>query len=171
MHKTLILILALLLSLELVSCRGAEKETSNATEDAIVTTDALEEPTTTAEETTEEPAPAIEITQVEGRTYINGILVANKTYSLPADYDPGIDPTASAALTQMQMAAAAEDVELFVVSGYRSYSYQQTLYNNSVARDGKAAADRYSARPGYSEHQTGLAFDLNSLEEAFGETR
>lgn len=168
MRKTLILILALLLPFGLVSCRGAEAETPDDTEDAIVTTDAS---ATTPEETTEEPAPVIEITQVDGITYINGILIANKTYGLPADYDPGLDPTASAALAQMQMAAAADGIELFTVSGYRSYSYQETLYNNYVARDGKAAADRYSARPGYSEHQTGLAFDLNSLEESFGETR
>ena len=47
-----------------------------------------------------------------------------------------------------------------VYSGYRSYEYQEQLYNNYVAREGKEAADTYSARPGYSEHQTGLAFDL-----------
>ena len=45
-------------------------------------------------------------------------------------------------------------------SGFRSYDYQKTLYVNYVSRDGQAAADRYSARPGYSEHQTGLVFDL-----------
>ena len=171
MRKPLILILALLLSLGLISCRGAETKTPGATEDAVVTTDAPEEPETPPEETTEESAPEIEITQMDGITYINGILIANKTHGLPADYDPGIDAVASSALAKMQMAAAEEGIELFVVSGYRSYSYQQNLYNNYVARDGQAAADRYSARPGYSEHQTGLAFDLNSLEESFGETR
>ena len=45
-------------------------------------------------------------------------------------------------------------------SGYRSYDYQTELYNNYVAREGQVAADTYSARPGYSEHQTGLAFDI-----------
>ena len=45
-------------------------------------------------------------------------------------------------------------------SGFRSYDTQKKLYNNYVARDGKKAADTYSARPGYSEHQTGLAFDV-----------
>ena len=45
-------------------------------------------------------------------------------------------------------------------SGYRSYDYQTKLYNNYVDREGQAAADTYSARPGYSEHQTGLAFDI-----------
>lgn len=53
-------------------------------------------------------------------------------------------------------------LNLIVRSSYRSYSYQTTLYNNYVARDGKEAADTYSARPGYSEHQTGLAIDVGT---------
>ena len=45
-------------------------------------------------------------------------------------------------------------------SGYRSYAYQKQLYWGYVSRDGQSAADTYSARPGHSEHQTGLTFDL-----------
>lgn len=104
-------------------------------------------------------------------TYINGILIANKTYSLPESYAPGIDKTAESALNKMINAAKQDGINLFIKSGYRSYSTQKTLYNNYVARDGVAAADRYSARPGHSEHQTGLAFDLNSLEQSFDETK
>ncbi len=107
----------------------------------------------------------------EEPTYINGILIANKSYSLPSTYNPGIDPSAKAALDEMISAAAKDGITLYMISGFRSYSTQQTLYNNYVARDGQAAADRYSARPGHSEHQTGLAFDLNSLEQSFGETK
>ena len=103
-------------------------------------------------------------------TYVDGILIANKTYGLPSDYNPGIDPDAQSALDSMISGAASEGISLWVVSGFRSYGTQQTLYNNYVARDGQGAADRYSARPGHSEHQTGLAFDLNSLEQYFGET-
>jgi LAS superfamily LD-carboxypeptidase LdcB len=44
------------------------------------------------------------------------------------------------------------------------------VYNSYASRDGSAAADRYSARPGHSEHQSGLAFDLNTITEAFGYT-
>lgn len=105
-----------------------------------------------------------------GLTYIKGILVVNKTYSLPSDYNPGISTEAQTALNKMIAAAANDDISLWIASGFRSYDRQYTLYNNYVARDGKAAADRYSARPGHSEHQTGLAFDLNSLEQSFGET-
>lgn len=104
-------------------------------------------------------------------TYIQGILIANKTYSLPSTYNPGVDAEANSALSEMISAASKEGINLYQISGFRSYSTQVTLYNNYVARDGKAAADRYSARPGHSEHQTGLAFDLNSLEQSFGETK
>lgn len=100
-------------------------------------------------------------------TYINGILIANKSYPLPSNYNPGVDSTANAALQEMFAAAKAEGLNLFVKSGFRSYSTQKTLYNNYVKRDGAAAADRYSARPGYSEHQTGLAFDINKANSSF----
>ncbi len=103
-------------------------------------------------------------------TYIDGILIANKTFALPADYNPGADSEASAALDEMFTGANGEGIALWVVSGFRSYGSQAAIYSNYVARDGAAAADRYSARPGHSEHQTGLAFDLNSLEQTFGAT-
>ena len=106
----------------------------------------------------------------EGRTYINDILVVNKTYSIPEDYAPGIDPKAQAAFDEMESAAADDGISLWIRSGYRSYSYQKQLYENYAAKDGYAEADTYSARPGHSEHQTGLAFDLNSLSTSFGET-
>lgn len=107
---------------------------------------------------------------IEGRMYINDILVVNKTYSIPEDYAPGIDPEAQAAFDEMESAAADEGISLWIRSGYRSYSYQKQLYENYAAKDGYAEADTYSARPGHSEHQTGLAFDLNSLSTSFGET-
>ena len=89
---------------------------------------------------------------------------------------PGYTPSgaaseAKAALDKMFDDAAKEGIKLWVASGYRSYSHQNSLYNNYVARDGVAAADRYSARPGHSEHQTGLAFDVNRLDISFGESR
>lgn len=102
--------------------------------------------------------------------YINGILVVNKTYPLPSDYNPGADATAMDALNNMIAAAKKEGITLTLRSGFRSYERQKTLYNNYVKQDGVAEADRYSARPGHSEHQSGLAFDLNSLEQSFGET-
>lgn len=105
-----------------------------------------------------------------GLTYINGILIVNKTYSVPASYAPGVDPEAQAAFDKMASAAAAEGLNIYISSGYRSYDYQKGLYERYVARDGQAAADTYSARPGHSEHQTGLAFDLNTISDEFADT-
>lgn len=114
---------------------------------------------------------AVEVTDPsDGITYINGILVVNKTYSLPSDYAPGIDPEAQAAFNKMQSDAAAEGLNIYISSAFRSYEYQSGLYQRYSDRDGKAAADRYSARPGHSEHQTGLAFDLNTIDSSFADT-
>ena len=70
----------------------------------------------------------------------------------------------------MQADASALGLNLYISSGFRSYSYQANLYNNYVAQDGQYAADTYSARPGHSEHQTGLAFDLNTIDDSFAYT-
>lgn len=114
-------------------------------------------------------APAAQST-AEGLTYIDGILVVNKTYALPADYNPGVDPDAQAAFDKMQADAAKEGLNIYISSGFRSYDYQAGLYDRYVQRSGKAEADRYSARAGHSEHQTGLAFDLNSIDMTFADT-
>lgn len=100
-------------------------------------------------------------------TYIQGILIANKTYPLPSTYNPGVDSTANSALNELFAAASEDGLNLFVASGFRSYSTQKQLYDNYAARDGAAEADRYSARPGHSEHQTGLAFDINMADSSF----
>ena len=97
---------------------------------------------------------------VDGITYIDGVLIANKSYSLPASYAPGLLDSISNAFASMRNDAAALGYTLTIGSGYRSYYTQASLYNNYSARDGQAAADRYSARPGHSEHQTGLAIDV-----------
>ena len=109
---------------------------------------------------------------INGATYIDGILIVNKTYSLPSSYYPGgLTPETSAAFKKLQQAAWNDGISLWNASGFRSYSTQQQLYNNYVARDGKAAADRYSARPGYSEHQSGLALDVNNPSSSFNNTK
>lgn len=115
---------------------------------------------------------SVAVTVVSGPqlTYIDGILIANKTYALPADYAPGVDPQAEAAFYEMQADAYELGLNLYISSGYRSYDYQAGLYQRYVDRSGKAEADRYSARPGHSEHQTGLAFDLNTISDEFKDT-
>jgi len=108
-------------------------------------------------------------TIIKGPTYINGILIVNKKYSLPKDFG-GTDATAQAALEKLQAGAKAEGVTLSLVSGYRSYETQQRIYNNYVTSRGVKYADTISARPGHSEHQTGLAFDIGNLNTTFGNT-
>lgn len=103
-------------------------------------------------------------------TYINGILIVNKTYALPSNYNKGVDATANQALINLQNAASEAGYNIPLLSGFRSYETQQTLYNNYVARDGVALADTYSARPGHSEHQTGLAFDVGKIDNDYGDT-
>lgn len=86
-----------------------------------------------------------------------------------------IDARASGALESMFTDASNAGLSLMLSNAFRSYSTQQGLYNNYVARDGQTAADTYSARPGHSEHQTGLAADIIvpsgtcSLEACFGD--
>lgn len=96
-------------------------------------------------------------------TYVKGLIVVNKKHPLPADYNPGEDPTAAKALKELITEAQNNNLDISnSYSGFRSYDYQAKLYQNYVNRDGQERADRYSARAGYSEHQTGLAFDLCS---------
>ena len=103
-------------------------------------------------------------------TYIHNILIVNKQYALPADYGNGLDANAYAAFTKLQAGAAQAGHSIPLISGYRSYSYQASLYNSYVAQDGQAAADRYSARPGHSEHQSGLAMDVGAIDSNYGNT-
>ncbi|MDO5558885.1 MAG: D-alanyl-D-alanine carboxypeptidase family protein [Oscillospiraceae bacterium] len=104
-------------------------------------------------------------------TYIGGILIANKTYALPPTYDPGcLSEDTNEAFLKMQEDARALGLNLQNNSGYRSYADQKRIYEGYVALDGKEVADTYSARPGHSEHQTGLALDLNSINDSFADT-
>lgn len=110
-------------------------------------------------------------------------LVVNKDRPIPASYVPELivpdvklrlsatqeqmkfAKVATSALEEMFSRAKNDGVTLVFGSGYRSYALQKQFYDGYVARDGKAAADRYSARPGTSEHQTGLSFDATSISQ------
>ena len=71
---------------------------------------------------------------------------------------------------QMSNAAKKEGLTIKTLSAYRTEDYQRGLYNNSLRNNGKAHAEKYSAKPDYSEHQTGLAVDINSVRGAFETT-
>lgn len=112
-------------------------------------------------------------------------VVVNKQHSLqPKNYTPNdltavgngeyLRAEAATALTTMLAAAKTAGYSVTPASGYRSYTTQISVYANEVKTYGQAKADSESARPGYSEHQTGLAMDLASggcsITDCFGAT-
>lgn len=98
--------------------------------------------------------------------YINGILIVNKEYGLPDTYAPGENAEAREAFERMKTDAANEGIYLNAFSTYRSYYTQERLYSNYVYTYGQSPTDTFSARPGFSEHQTGLAFDIGGLDRS-----
>ena len=110
-------------------------------------------------------------------------VVVNKGRILPATYVPNnlvvpnvplryssaanemhVRADTAAAMELMFAAAKQQSINLKLASGYRSYGYQVSVYNGYANADGVAKADTYSARPGHSEHQTGLAADLEPVD-------
>ncbi|MGV3210151.1 LD-carboxypeptidase LdcB/DacB, partial [Streptococcus suis] len=95
------------------------------------------------------------------------VIIVNKQHGLASTYNPGENPTARNAYQNLRNDMIRQGFNVGkAYSGFRSYETQQSLYLNYVQRDGQAAADRYSARPGHSEHQTGLAFDMTDASGA-----
>ena len=156
------LILSGLLAFTLAACsqeKPATSETQTSTEEKTV------QEGTAGSKSQEASQKKAEVVNKGDRYSIQGkydeIVVANKHYPMSKDYNPGENPTAKAEL--LKLIAAMQQAGFPIsdnYSGFRSYETQTQLYQNYVDKDGKAEADRYSARPGYSEHQTGLAFDL-----------
>lgn len=107
---------------------------------------------------------------IEGPYYKDGILIVNKKYSIPSDFATGIDADALAALKEMQSAASSEGLSLPNISDFRSYTTQKYLYQRYISESGLYYANTYSARPGHSEHSTGLAFDIGNINYAYGLT-
>lgn len=115
-------------------------------------------------------------------------LLVDKQHPLPDGYEPEdlvelrngsyrvnrtglmLRRAAADALDEMASAARANGITLIASSAYRSYVYQIEVYNRIVREMGQEAADRESARPGHSQHQTGLAVDFGSIDDSFAET-
>lgn len=124
----------------------------------------------------------------------NILRLVNKSYPLEEGYEPSdlktievptVNQTVEANMMREEAAdqlkklfdAALEDgIQLYANSGYRSYNVQKITYEHFVQSHGEAEAKKFSAQPGYSEHQTGLAMDVTSasagygLTQAFGQT-
>jgi len=121
--------------------------------------------------------------------HIDGnVFVINRQHAVSKYYAPAVRKVigpgmsqsmredAASALEEMFAAAKADGINLSIVSGYRSYSKQSTIYSRKKASQGQEEADRVSARPGTSEHQLGLAMDLakkgsSQLNTRFGTTK
>jgi D-alanyl-D-alanine carboxypeptidase len=93
------------------------------------------------------------------------ILVVNKKHPLSKDYAPGENKEAVEQLTQLIVAGQSSNDAYakhltYQWSGFRTYDEQARVYENEVSEMGEENANKYAAKPGYSEHQTGLAFDL-----------
>ena len=113
-------------------------------------------------------APAVPVTLVKPDVTPTKPSVAESIY---------MRPEAAQALEALFAGAAAEGITLYATSGYRSYSTQKAIFDRKAEERGEQAANRSVAKPGYSEHQTGLAMDIEGettlgtgLTEAFGES-
>lgn len=156
------LILSGLLAFTLAACsqeKPATSETQTSTEEKTVQEGTAGSKSQEASQKKAEVVNKGDHYSIQGK--YDEIVIANKHYPMSKDYNPGENPTAKAEL--LKLIAAMQQAGFPIsdnYSGFRSYETQTQLYQNYVDKDGKAEADRYSARPGYSEHQTGLAFDL-----------
>ncbi|MBO4523491.1 MAG: D-alanyl-D-alanine carboxypeptidase family protein, partial [Ruminococcus sp.] len=142
--------------------------TTTTTTTSTTTTTTTSTTTTTTPTTTTSTTTTHLIQSHNGATYVDGILIVNKTYSIARDYPANeLTNNTEEHFRLLQEDAAKLGLKIVCSSGFRSYDYQEELYNNYVSTDGVLAADTYSARAGHSEHQTGLAIDVNSISDAF----
>lgn len=147
-------------------------------------------PTANEQKSNPEPVPSSQIPPFDKKKYaLNDPtslwIIVNKSLPInPSSYMPDnlvtssiggqLRPEAAKALDVMVSDAKEMGVRLRVISSFRSYQAQKSVYEGYVAKDGQTAADTYSARPGTSEHQTGWAVDLGGnscdLEICFANT-
>lgn len=161
--------------------------------------DPIDEETGNTEEPEEDYLESTIETNSEGLKVVTNpsdiLVLTNKERNLPINYEPedlidtGIpfvrgqdNPVRfmreEAGLALVEMFAEAEDKGIIYYgrSGYRSYQIQQSLFSSYVEVHGEEAANKFSARPGQSEHQTGLVMDITSeiankeLSNSYGET-
>lgn len=160
----------------------AEKEEAEEAEQEEETAENQEQTeqqvTDNSEQTYEETTVTQNINVVDNYTDI--LCVANKKHALPYEYVPGdlrtvnvsrsanwqMRDEAATALETMFAAAGNDGITLVACSGYRSAAYQDQLYSGYVQSYGTAVADSISSRPGYSDHQTGLAMDIGDHDQA-----
>lgn len=101
-----------------------------------------------------------------GVTTVDGTVIVNNDIQLPSSYAPGINGAAYNAFVELQNAAAADDIRLYMAYGFRSYAVQNSRYATMVRNFGEDAVTGFCAEAGFSEHQSGLAFDVNTANDS-----
>ncbi|WP_255298536.1 M15 family metallopeptidase [Brevibacillus dissolubilis] len=176
---------------------GTNTSTTGATKPTASTpTTTTKQPAGTPTPATAKPATTTPTAKILPATNLTGTnVLVNKTYVLPSTYVPKdlVEPKvpfsfsgksqkkmmrkeAATALEQLFAHAKKSGINIAAVSGYRSYQTQATIFNYNVKTQGREQANKFSAIPGQSEHQTGLAMDISAasikygLEQSFGET-
>ena len=167
---------------------GTSSPAASAVSPPAVVSDLLPDDLTSIQETIR----AVPLDTIPGSITV----LVNRKYLLPSTYAPKdltepairfsfaynsdkrkLRKVASKALEKMFRDAEKKKIILYGVSGYRSYIRQKQIYDQNVARRGKSATDTVSARPGSSEHQTGLTIDISAqsvgcqLSQTFGDTK
>lgn len=167
------------LTIFLVGCTG-NNGIINTDDHKVTSTPAETETNEQEEEEVVEETPLV----TEENVFTEGTIeqLVNPAYALSETYEPSdlvlvdlvstqetyLRSEAYEALKELFEAANEEGLQLYAVSGYRSYAMQETLYNNYIFQHGQEEADRFSAKPGTSEHQTGLVMDVSSESAWFG---
>lgn len=201
-HRSAVVVVAVLTSALLASCSSSEPAPSPSTSAATPSASAspsLSAPSSTPAPTATEEAPPTSATTPAFDRTARSVddpaslwVVSDKLRPLdPVDYTPGdlvtpdvvsqnpptLRAEAADAVVAMFAAGEAEGAGRFQVqSAYRSYATQVSVYDGWVQQLGQAQADAQSARPGFSEHQTGLALDISpiplscALQACFGDT-
>lgn len=105
-----------------------------------------------------------------GILYVDGILIVNKSFGLPQDYGDGLEAPAIEAMNKMFAAASKDGYSLDTVTEYRSYNEQANLFEYWSVTAGEGPNTMSTVRPGHSEHQSGLAIDVDSTLTDFADT-
>lgn len=171
----LVMFIALTCIIGYVLIKDLGKDTNMNESTNTPTVEPSEEPTVEpTPEVTIDPTPSEQTDDTRFTSTDSYLIIANKKHKLPDGYVPSdlvaltvpvtyemyMKSVAAEALSNMFAAANAAGLNPVATSAYRSEEYQRELYDSYVQRDGQEAADTYSSRPGYSDHQTGLTVDI-----------
>ncbi len=152
-----------------ITIKASDSSGNAVTKDVTVT---VIDPANVEGDITYTTAKGFQAKREGGVTTIDGAVMVNKTYPVPEEYGPwDLTPETYEAYYELINAAASEKgYNLFAIDTFVSYYTQKSYYDNQVWTYGHDAAEARIARPGHSEHQTGLAIDINWTDESFGNT-